>query len=394
MRSCYNIALLSTIPWEWTADYLRQTALELARKNHLVFCYVWHDMRSIKELWLAADRPVLWEKKHKHIWVYTAIHWLPFKRFPLVVKINEKINIVIFRWLRWTRSIRERAYRQLVWVFDPGFMPDVAGFSGELLVYDSLDFFAGALVGQARKAFEVREKQLIQRADLVFANSHFLHDRAEAFRKDVGLVPQGFDENVFAGKVKTRTSLWKDKRKPVIGYVGGVNMRLNFDLLIRLAKRNPDWEMVYWGPVQNWESSEELRSDVEKLRKLSNVVMGEGPRSDLGEVIRQFDVGMIPYIDTDFNRYCHPMKIFEYFYFGVPTVASEIYELSFPEYVPFVRIARSLSEWEESLRYYIDTPLSDRQKERQKHMAIGQSWEIKISRVLGKIDEKIEKKDK
>ena len=101
-------------------------------------------------------------------------------------------------------------------------------------------------------------------------------------------------------------------------------------------------------------------------------------------IISQFNVGMIPYDPKlDFNRYCHPMKIFEYFYLGKPTVSTNIEELKrFPK---FVKIGKNVDEWKKIINKLLANKWPKSYQNEQKELAIENSWQNKIENILSHI---------
>lgn len=381
----YLITLLMTTPYEWSADYGRQTARELSKK-HVVWCYVWHTMPSLKELLLGTEKCVVLERKDERVWVYTAIHWLPFKRFQFIVRLNQRINVLLFRFLQWVVSMRNHFDSRLLWVFDTAFFELKRLFRYDKVLYDSLDFFAGALNGNQRKNYERTEKRFILEADFLFANSHFLYNRIKQLRSDVKLVPQGFSVEEFTHKTVVNIV---DRKRKVVGYVGGINKRLDYSLLFSLIADHPNWDFEFWGPSQLEDGDLSTQKHIEVLQSFGNVRLGQVKRSALGKVISRFDVGTIPYVPSEFNTYCFPMKLFEYFYFGKRVVSCPIDELMRAEYEPFVGIANSKDEWERQLTQALSAQLTGKEKRIQFELALSHSWSEKISIILNTVESRV-----
>lgn len=370
------IIITSSIPWEWSADYVRQTAKRLSAKN-LVYCFIWAEIRSIKELIVMRTFKPIFSKTTEGVVLFHPIHWIPLKRFETVVAINMFLSAVILRAkiMLDTRSILLR--RVIFWTFDPLFFSVYKVFKGSFLLYDIVDHMVGSFRGKARQILQNLEFGLIKQADLVVANSHVLLEHARKIRSDVLLVPQGFDINAFARNTESGKVIFVEKN--IIGFMGGLNHRLDYELLFDLIKRNPQWHFVFWGPVQGGDESVLL--NVQKLRGFENVVMGESSRSELPGIITQFDVGIIPYdANQAFNRYCYPMKVFEYFYMGKPVVATPIEELK--RLSKLVKIGRNAKEWEEIINKLLEKPWPIKFRKRQRKLAEENSWERKVGEIL------------
>jgi hypothetical protein len=375
------------IPWEWSTDYTNQTAVELAKKGNVVFCYLWSDPTYIKDTVLKGKFPKFITKKNSNLYLIKPWHIIPFKRFDLVNKINNFINAVLLKFLVLTLSRVKKISSIIFWIFDPNTYFLYKYFKdNSYLVYDCVDYFPGAVLPKFKKETQINEEKLLSKADLVVANSTVLKKYLSKYRKDVYLVPQGFRLDKFKNaKTVTHLSI-KINKRPLIGYVGALNKRLDYELLYDLATKHPEWDFALWGPIleKNEFSSSKLRL-FNKLFKLKNVIRGQSPKEDIPAIIKQFDVCMIPYDMTqDFNKYCYPMKIFEYFYMGKPIVSSNIIELR--RFPGIIKIANNLKDWENILKRLVNMKWPQNLKKIQKKLAIQNSWERKICLILERIN--------
>jgi glycosyltransferase involved in cell wall biosynthesis len=363
------IIMFSSIPWEWSADYFRQTALQLSRHNG-VYGFIWHNPLTIKEA-LAKRIPIkVFDKPVQRVCLYTAWLWLPMRRYPLIFWLNYQLNIWAFYLWVWFKVFN---YKKLVWIFDPGLWEAASWFSrsGVEVIYDCLDYFGGRLQGRVRKQFELLEKDLLLRATLVVANSQVLVTHCRRFRKDVSLVPQGFTVEAFG----QRTPIRQDTSNMVLGYVGGINSRLNYDLLLELASNNPQWEFILWGPMQ-FSDHDLLRQKFKVLTMLPNVKTGSSTRSEMGSLMARLTLGIIPYREDDFEKYSFPMKLFEYFYYGLPVVSTPIEELR--HYSKWVSIGNTASQWKKLIADKLKKPYTLKEKMILNDLALSHSWEHKI----------------
>ena len=89
---------------------------------------------------------------------------------------------------------------------------------------------------------------------------------------------------------------------------------------------------------------------------------------------------MIPYdISQDFNRYCYPMKLFEYFYLGKPVVSTDILELrNFPG---LVAIGNTSDDWGKAIKKILSKEWSMKNKKLEKRLSMENSWQMKISKI-------------
>jgi hypothetical protein len=358
------------LAWDWSADYQRQTCLVLAKSNKVV-AYMHKDARFFLKTLFRKKTSYL---KIKNVQFYFPAYFLPFSRFSLIEKINQIISFKIFLWSK--SSYKDK----ILWIFDPDFhfYPKVE--RRILSIYDCVDYHwsSNKLRG---KRIRRNEKKLIKAVDLFVVNSHTLYKVHSKVRKADRVVSQGFRIQDFI--VKRRPPFRFPSDKPIIGLAGAINERLNFNLLEKLIKKNPQWNFVLWGPRQQtgFKDLKKTKELLEKLFAFPNVISGKlkTPKK-VPAIIDQFTIAMIPY-DTsqDSNKYCYPMKLFEYFYLGKPVVSTPIEEMKkFPK---FVKIGRTAKEWEKHIRVLLSKPWPERYKEQQKRLAQENSWEKKLDKI-------------
>lgn len=369
------------IPWLWSTDYTQQTALELAKKGHTVVCFLWSDKVFIKDTLLKGKFPKIFSKYSNNIFLIQPWYILPLVRYKFVYKLNEKLNLQLVKvFTKWLET-RQKYIQRVFWIFDPNTFFMFHFFSTNYkLVYDCVDYFPGAVESKYKQSTIKNEKALLGRADLVVANSNILFNYLQRYRKDTKLVPQGFRIDSFESA--GCNILFKHNKKPSIGYVGAVNYRIDYKLLFSLAKSHPEWNFVMWGPLLEWDLfTKEKKYYFKKLSSLKNVVFGKSSKRKIPAVISRFDIGIIPYdVNLDFNRYCYPMKIFEYFYCGKPIISTDIIELrNFPD---LINICQTKKEWEAAIIECLSKPLSVAQKKKSKNTAKKNSWQEKISKIL------------
>jgi glycosyltransferase involved in cell wall biosynthesis len=377
----YTIVIPFNLPWEWSTDYTNQTAFILSKEN-VVICYMWSESFSIKEYFKKRVFPKFVKKHSKNIYLFYPIYFIPFKRFPYIHNLNEKVNVFLLKlFVNWT-SRKNNTNKKILWIFDPNnrFVIDLLG-KGWKVIYDCVDYFMGAEAYKNSDDTKENEKALVKEADLVTAISKVLQKHLKKYRDDVYLVPQGFRIQDFQKKKYDAPRI--NMPHPIIGFAGAVNHRLDYKILLPLAKNNPQWSFVIWGPVLEEDKiTESVKNMKAELLKLPNVSTGFlKDRKELPGVLKQFDVAMIPYdISQDFNKYCYPMKLFEFFYLGIPVVSTEVLELKrFPK---LVKIGKNCQEWEKIIKGFLSKPWPRSNIKMEIKLARENSWENKVSKIV------------
>jgi hypothetical protein len=369
------------LPKNWSADYITQTAQLLAKKNQVIG-FLWEDALSIKEIIL---KKINHSQNFRYLWQESGIiylkpiHFLPFRRFSFVNNINLLINITILKWLIVLKGFNQK--EKIIWLFHSNFwfLPNVFG-KNFMIIYDCVDFLTSENK-EKRQRIKRNEQKLLKKADKVFVNSKVLLKDKRKYRQNIHLLPQGFSLKIFQSpkKLPSKNLIFKIKR-PLIGYIGGINYRLDYTLLINLANKNPNFSFLFIGPFQK-DPFIKFEKQLEQLKKMKNVYFQEFEKKEyIPSVIKHFDICLIPYnISQDFNKYCYPMKIFEYFYLGKPVISTPIEELK--QFSPLVKIASDTNSFNQAIKEILKKAWPKTYAQKQKELAIANSWVNKIKKI-------------
>ncbi|MGI9065140.1 MAG: glycosyltransferase [Pyrinomonadaceae bacterium] len=169
------------------------------------------------------------------------------------------------------------------------------------------------------------EKTLIESSDLVFAQGPELAAHCLQWSNKVHIFPFGVSLDAFpltdtAAPTDGRSGLYPSSgpslRRPIIGYVGGLHRHVDFGLLVAMARARPEWSWAFAGPIQ---------TEVGDLGELPNVyLLGQQPHHKLVRYIGDFDVCIVPYVNSLYTATVVPTKINEYLAVGKPVVSTEL----------------------------------------------------------------------
>ncbi len=185
-----------------------------------------------------------------------------------------------------------------------------------LFVYYIRDFLLSQqyFVRHGRRA----EPLIIQKADAVAANSKYLADYAGNFNKNSVDIGQGCDVEDFLKKPSTVPADISGISYPIIGYCGSLTAtRLDIQLVIFIAQKRPDWNIVLVGPQDEVFKNSDLH-------KMTNVFfLGSKNPSDLPAYTHAFDVCINPQLLNQMTVGNYPRKVDEYLAAGKPVVATK-----------------------------------------------------------------------
>jgi GT2 family glycosyltransferase/glycosyltransferase involved in cell wall biosynthesis len=322
----FDIVCLSHLAWEQTLFQRPQQIMRALSKRHRVL-YLGHiSTRAYLRALAAGERSLLGGKCGDNL-IYRNLPYFPFtKRFP---------RLRLWRYSCTTRHAvtlaREHGLRNpVLWVYHPGYAPFLDRLSARALVYDCMDQFT-AFAG-ARSSDGALEKDLIQRADLVFTGGKSLQRAKEGTNPETHCFPSGVDVRHFAQATEDSTPIAADIapiRHPILGYFGAVDERIDFDLIRYLCEKRPDWSVVFIGPL--------VRFAVCPVVVPNFHYLGKKEYRDLPRYLKAFDVCLMPFVNSDLTRHISPTKTPEYLAGEKPVVSSPVPDVV-QDYADVVRI--------------------------------------------------------
>lgn len=151
------------------------------------------------------------------------------------------------------------------------------------------------------------EDALMRRADVVFTGGASLYAARRGRHRNLHCFPSGVD---LAHFMSARAPLDQPADqahlpRPLLGYFGVVDERLDMGLLAGMAARRPDWHFAMVGPVAK------LRP--EELPQAPNIHW-LGPKSyeELPRYLAHWDVALMPFAMNEATRFISPTKAPEY----------------------------------------------------------------------------------
>jgi teichuronic acid biosynthesis glycosyltransferase TuaH len=221
--------------------------------------------------------------------------------------------------------------------------------------------------------FRERQSALLASADLVCAVTPELVDGLARPDRPAEVIANGCDVTHFTTPQPLPPELAALPR-PLIGFAGGVSWRLDVDLVAELARARPDWSIVLVG---------EQTRPVPEVANLH--VLGRKNYADLPGYVQGFDVGLVPYVEDDFNRAAFPLKVFEYLAAGVPVVGTPLPALTGLA-TPTVVAARGVAETVAAVQAMLsDGPGAAACRE----VAQGNSWDARAERFEGLVEQRL-----
>lgn len=246
------------------------------------------------------------------------------------------------RLARARASLERRGCTHIVlYVWHMDYAGAVSAVRSELSVYHIYDEYSHS---EHEVPIDAAEEDLIRRVDQVFTVSPTMQARKGVLNPHSTLMSNGVDYEAFATPVPEPGDV-RSIPHPRLGYTGYIKKQIDWDLLLELAERRPDWSFVFVGGRH---VHPEIDAVLGRLEALPNVhFLGEKPTSELCRYPQHFDVCLMPYRVNDYTKYIYPLKLNEYLATGRPVVSVPLPALHGAEHL--VTIARGADEWEQAI---------------------------------------------
>jgi glycosyltransferase involved in cell wall biosynthesis len=221
------------------------------------------------------------------------------------------------------------------WFYSPMTAPAFLGqFGARAVVYDCMDElanfrFAPPDIGQ-------REKRLLSEADVVFTGGYQLFESKSRHHRNVHFYGCGVDVAHFGTARLATTQVptaVASLPRPVFGYFGVIDERLDYELIAALADHFPEASVVMAGPLAKVERHQ--------LPERPNIHwLGQREYEELPALVKGFDVCLMPFALNEATRYINPTKTLEYMAAGKPIVSTAVPDVV-RNFTPIVEVARS-----------------------------------------------------
>ena len=245
------------------------------------------------------------------LWVMTPVN-LPFYGSRIGRWLNRILLVAQLRVAMLLLGIS----RPILWVAIPT-AAEMAGRLGEkLLLYQVSDKYDAnqdsALSAQVIRRYD---RQLKDAADVVlYSGRKLFRESTEPHRF---FLEQAVDFDHFSNlRVEPAPEL-EGIPHPILGYFGTMDYVMDTELMAEVARLRPGWHWVLLG----------LKSNLVRISAPNIHFLGSKPYRDLPRYIRQFDVCVLPWRETNtFTSYGSAIKVREYLATGKPVVMAPLYE--------------------------------------------------------------------
>ena len=200
------------------------------------------------------------------------------------------------------------------------------------------------------------EEKMWDQADIIAVTAKALYPGNMADQRTI-YVPQGVTASNFSSVPNTPPG------NKILGFFGMMSEWLDYDLIMKVAKAAPDWELEFIGKIEAM--PEEMRS-IPNIRLLPPV-----PFNELAKAITQWGAAWIPFQVNKLTLAVNPLKLTEYLAAGIPTHCSPLPEARrFSDQVFISDEAEAIKKW----LVDIHETDSEEKREKRKRSIDNESW--------------------
>ena len=236
------------------------------------------------------------------------------KIYRMLLKINEQL---IFKRIK--AVLQKQSVKDFIFINSFNFhYPDIGKLlDSELTVYHCID---PLITPYDLKHGFVSELQLVKESDTVICTSKALYLEKSKINSHAYLLPNAADLSHSSKALDPALPvhhLLDNIPKPIIGYFGSIERRINYDLMFDVVKANPDKSFVFAGPaikehIPDW------------FYNTPNLYLtGQIPYSEMPQMVKGFDIAIIPFKKDEVSATIFPLKLFEYLGAGKPIITTD-----------------------------------------------------------------------
>ncbi|MCD6291176.1 MAG: glycosyltransferase [Anaerolineae bacterium] len=377
-------------PWDDIWRNRHQIMTRLARRNKVLWieprAYLRPTLRQLRRGkigWRDLRRPLAVPVRD-NLWVYRDPVYAPIagRRFHLGA-ITQALRVRAMK-----KTMRRLGFgRPLLWL-TRYYQADVVGTCGErLVIYHISDEYSAYAAVRDPEAVRRAEAELIRRADLVLVTSPALLESKRPLNPHTYLVPNAADVEGFARAAADPTvpPRMTALPRPIVGYVGALNEKLDYELIRSIALARPEWSIALVGPLGLY--SQPHKAD--GIKTLPNVhLLGRVDVSEVPYYIKSCDVCLLPYERNEWTRNIDSLKLYEYLACGRPVVATDIPAAR--GFSDLVYIVRDAPEALDAIQAALGESTLEMAHRRQAAVA-GHTWDARVEQISQLVSEALQR---
>ena len=259
--------------------------------------------------------------------------------------------------------------------------------NGFKIIYEYIDELSDEISGHLPDFVYDRHKNIIEdKSNIAVGSADKLIEEIEEIRgkENVAMITNGVQYDHWQYRSDEVPEKLKDivsKGNPIIGYFGALAKWFDYELLKKVAKERPNYEIVLIGFLYDNSFKDS------KIDELENVhYLGIVDYKELNQYSQYFTISTIPFLLNDITESTSPVKLFEYMAMGHPIVTTDMREC---RKYKSVLIGKSHEDFIEKLDFALTLDKNDKYYNYLKEEALANTWKEKAAILDRLIDKNI-----
>jgi len=325
-----HIVILGASRFDQPEQSTTLTVAKLLAKNNFVYYidypYTWKDYFRLKDTAEYNRRKPYFPSKSAGSFLLEANFTVVI--IPILLSINFlpegflyrlllKFNEILIR-KRIKAILDKNKAEKFIYINSFNFhYPGVADkLNSELTIYHCVD---PMIMPYDKKHGIKSENKLVEKSDLVICTSKQLYHEKGTLNPNTFFIPNAADINHSSTALNEELPVHQsiaELQGPIIGYLGAIERRIDYDLMKEIIDSNKDKIFVFVGPVSTEYTPEWF------LNTPNIILPGRISYNEIPSVIKGFDIALIPFKSDEVSATIFPLKLFEYLGAGKPVIAS------------------------------------------------------------------------
>ncbi|MBT1702843.1 glycosyltransferase [Chryseosolibacter indicus] len=309
-----------------------------------------------------------------------------------IKEVNDNLSVLTphFKWDDWkvmcpqyVSLLKEHVHSltdSIFWFYSPLYVHILNSVTPSMVIYDCMDELSA--FRHASPNLPRYERQLMGTADLVFTGGKSLYESKKELHPEVHCFPSSVDREHFLLALQEETEIPNDLlelKKPIAGFYGVIDERLDFQLLKEVADKLPDVNFVMIGPF--------AKIGEDDAAKAPNIFyLGKKEYPLLPKYLKGIDVAIMPFAINEATRFISPTKTLEFMAALKPIVSTPIHDVV-RDYKHAVSVASDADAFAKSIDKFLKETANDRNKREKDQQEIIQktSWDNTVIQMLALI---------
>ncbi|MDQ3190014.1 MAG: hypothetical protein M3Q58_00310 [Bacteroidota bacterium] len=228
---------------------------------------------------------------------------------PILAHADDLVKII--------RLVAKNISVPVGWFYSASYYPLIKKIQFEKIIYDIENelFFSSGLMKK-------NEKKLIKISDIVITGSKAEFEEKSKIHNNVHWVPSPVDD-IFCihGKAKTPPENFINSERPIIGYCGIIDSRIDFEFIEKAALNMPFATFVLIGPI--------LNADRKKIPEHSNICyLNPSKYNAIPSYLKAIDVAMVPIAINENSRFVSSSIVLKYMAANKPIISTPVYDIA------------------------------------------------------------------